>query len=386
MELGPGAGEFGGEVLRAEACHPEREGSSSDGAGPFAVSAPQDDTDSNGVIRIINARQNNLQGVTAEIPLGKLVAVTGVSGSGKSTLIRNCLYNRYQRDVRGVAGLETGKVDRLEGTELVYDMELVDQSPIGRSSRSNPATYIKAWDEIRKLLAETTAAKLNGVTAGMFSFNTEGGRCEVCQGAGTVTIDMQFLADVEVVCDKCDGRRFGEHVMKVTFKGKNVNDILQMTVDEAARFFVAKRGLLKRLDALRSVGLGYLRLGQSTDSLSGGEAQRLKLASFLSEASKVEKPRLFLFDEPTTGLHHTDVQVLIKTFRDLIERGNSVLVIEHNTQLIEQADWIIDLGPEGGDQGGEIVAVGTPEEIAANPRSITGRYLRTAQPPVAAAV
>ena len=383
IELGPGAGEFGGEVIRAgrSVIQSAVEGS--------RVSASAHDPSTalgmTGTIRIVNARENNLRGVTAEIPLGKLVAVTGVSGSGKSTLIRNCLYNRYQRDVRGVAGLETGKVDRLDGTDLVYDMELVDQSPIGRSSRSNPATYIKAWDEIRKLLAETTTAKLNGVTAGMFSFNTDGGRCDTCQGAGTVTIDMQFLADVEVVCDKCDGRRFGEHVMKVTFKGKNVNDILQLTVDEAAKFFVAKRALLKRLDALRSVGLGYLRLGQSTDSLSGGEAQRLKLASFLAEASKVEKPRLFLFDEPTTGLHHTDVEVLIKTFRDLIDRGNSVLVVEHNTQLIEQADWIIDLGPEGGDQGGEIVAVGTPEEIAANPRSITGRYLRSNRPSVAAA-
>ncbi|HYH06741.1 MAG TPA: excinuclease ABC subunit UvrA [Thermoanaerobaculia bacterium] len=368
VEMGPGAGEFGGEVTHVGA-------SPSPGAARHPLPVTRGEGTDN-VIRIVNARENNLRGVTAEIPLGQMVAVTGVSGSGKSTLIRNCLYNRYQRDIRGVAGLETGKVDRLEGTDLVYDMELVDQSPIGRSSRSNPATYIKAWDEIRKLLAETTGAKLNGVTPGMFSFNTEGGRCETCQGAGVVTIDMQFLADVEVVCDKCDGRRFNEQVMKVTFKGKNVNDILQLTVDEAAKFFVAKRVLLKRLDALRSVGLGYLRLGQSTDSLSGGEAQRLKLASFLAEsAAKGEKPRLFLFDEPTTGLHHSDVDVLIKTFRDLIDRGNSVLVIEHNTQLIEQADWIIDLGPEGGDGGGEIVAVGTPEDIAANPRSITGRYL-----------
>ena len=371
VELGPGAGEFGGEVVHSGA-------SPSPGASrhPLPAERGEGPREECGSIRIDNAREHNLGGVTAEIPLGKLVAVTGVSGSGKSTLIRNCLFNRYRRDVRGVAGLDTGKVDAIEGTELIYDMELVDQSPIGRSSRSNPATYIKAWDEIRKLLAETTAAKLNGVTAGMFSFNTTGGRCETCQGAGTVTIDMQFLADVEVVCDKCDGRRFGEQVMKVTFKGKNVNDILQMTVDEAAKFFVAKRALLKKLDALRSVGLGYLRLGQSTDSLSGGEAQRLKLASFLCEASQSEKPRLFLFDEPTTGLHHSDVQVLMKTFRDLIDRGNSVLVIEHNTQLIEESDWVIDLGPEGGDQGGEIVAVGTPEEIAANPRSITGRYLR----------
>jgi excinuclease ABC subunit A len=380
VEMGPGAGELGGEVLHAGATPSAKH------AGPVAVPAQEESADL-GTIRIVNARQNNLKGVTAEIPLGKLVAVTGVSGSGKSTLIRNCLYNRYQRDIRGVAGLETGKVDRLEGTELIYDMELVDQSPIGRSSRSNPATYIKAWDEIRKLLAETTGAKLNGVTAGMFSFNTEGGRCETCLGAGVVTIDMQFLADVEVVCDKCDGRRFGEQVMKVTYKGKNVNDILQLTVDEAARFFVAKRVLLKRLDALRSVGLGYLRLGQSTDSLSGGEAQRLKLASFLAEsaAKNGDKPRLFLFDEPTTGLAASDVQVLIKTFRDLQERGNSVLVIEHNTQLIEQSDWVIDLGPEGGDGGGEIVAAGTPEEIAANPRSITGRYLNVVRQEVGAA-
>ena len=374
VELGPGAGEFGGEVLYAG---PARTSVPADSPRSFAAA----EDDASGVIRIVNAREHNLRGVTAEIPLGKLVAVTGVSGSGKSTLVRNCLYNRYQRDVRGVAGLETGKVERLEGTDLIYDMEFVDQSPIGRSSRSNPATYIKAWDEIRKLLAETTGAKLNGVTAGMFSFNTEGGRCETCQGAGVVTIDMQFLADVEVVCDKCDGRRFGPQVMKVTYKAKNVNDILQLTVDEAAKFFVAKRALLKRLDALRSVGLGYLRLGQSTDSLSGGEAQRLKLASFLAEsaAKNGDKPRLFLFDEPTTGLAATDVEVLLRTFRDLIDRGNSVLVIEHNTQLIEQSDWIIDIGPDGGDQGGEVVAVGTPEEIAANPRSITGRYLSFAR-------
>jgi len=386
VELGPGAGEYGGEVIHAGRVPRSASGSSGFLGETNAQSSeeprgtPRNPQELNS-IRIVNARAHNLKGVTAEIPLGKLVAVTGVSGSGKSTLIRNCLYNRYQRDIRGVAGLETGKVDRLEGTDLIYDMELVDQSPIGRSSRSNPATYIKAWDEVRKLLSETTAAKLNGVTAGMFSFNTEGGRCEVCQGAGVVSIDMQFLADVEVICEKCDGRRFNDQVMKVTFKGRNVNDILQMTVDEAAKFFVSKRALLKRLDALRSVGLGYLRLGQSTDSLSGGEAQRLKLASFLAEsaAKNGDKPRIFLFDEPTTGLAATDVQVLIKTFRDLLDRGNSVLVIEHNTQFIEQADWVIDLGPEGGDGGGEIVAIGTPEEIAANPRSITGRYLNIAR-------
>jgi excinuclease ABC subunit A len=321
------------------------------------------------------AQEHNLKNIDVSIPLGKLVAITGVSGSGKSTLIRNCLYNRYQREYRGASGLEVGKVIALEGVEKIYDMQLVDQSPIGRSTRSNPATYVKAWDEIRKLMSETTAAKLNGVTAGMFSFNTNGGRCDTCEGAGTVSIDMQFLADVEVICEKCGGRRFNEQVMKVTYRDKNVNDILSMTVDEAMRFFVDKRAILKRLVALRSVGLGYLRLGQSTASLSGGEAQRLKLASFLSEHAKTEGGRLFLFDEPTTGLHWSDVDQLIKTFRDLIERGNSVVVIEHNLQLIESADYVIDLGPEGGDGGGEVVAVGTPEEIAANPRSLTGKYL-----------
>ncbi|MFZ2492726.1 MAG: excinuclease ABC subunit UvrA [Thermoanaerobaculia bacterium] len=372
IELGPGAGEFGGNVLYTG---PSRT------VDTRVVAVAGDVIEDAGAITIRNARENNLKGVTATIPLGRLVAVTGVSGSGKSTLIRNCLYNRYQRDSRGIAGLESGKVDAIEGTDLIYDIELVDQSPIGRSSRSNPATYTKAWDEIRKLLSETTTAKLNGVTPGMFSFNTVGGRCEACQGAGTVTIDMQFLADVEVVCDKCEGRRFSDVVMKVRYKGKNVHDILALTVDEAMKFFIEKRAILKKLDALRSVGLGYLRLGQSTDSLSGGEAQRLKLASFLAESSKnADKPRLFLFDEPTTGLHHTDVQVLIKTFRDLIVHGNSVVVIEHNTQLIEQADWVIDLGPEGGDGGGEIVATGTPADIAANPNSITGRYLQAALP------
>jgi excinuclease ABC subunit A len=254
-------------------------------------------------------------------------------------------------------------------------MQFVDQSPIGRSTRSNPATYTKAWDEIRRILSETTTAKLNGVTAGMFSFNTAGGRCDACEGAGTVTIDMQFLADVEVICEKCGGRRFSEQVMRVAYKGRNVDQILDMTVDEAMKFFVDKRAVLKKLAALRSVGLGYLRLGQSTASLSGGEAQRLKLASFLAESAKSDTPRLFLFDEPTTGLHWTDIEQLLSTFRELIDRGNSVVVIEHNLQLIESADYVIDLGPEGGGGGGEVVAVGTPEEIAANPRSITGRYL-----------
>jgi excinuclease ABC subunit A len=368
VELGPGAGEYGGRVLYTgppRVHHVPR------------VDKPEELPTDLGEITIRGAREHNLKGVDVTIPLGRMVAVTGVSGSGKSTLIRNCLFNRYQRDVRGTSGLECGQIESIDGTDYIYDMEFVDQSPIGRSTRSNPATYTKAWDEIRKLLSETTSAKLNGVTAGMFSFNTAGGRCDACEGAGTVTIDMQFLADVEVVCDKCQGRRFNETVMKVAYKGRNVNEILKMTVDEAMRFFVDKRAVLKKLGALRAVGLSYLRLGQSTASLSGGEAQRLKLASFLAESVKAEAGRLFLFDEPTTGLHATDVTQLIRTFRELIDRGNTVVIIEHNLQLIEAADWVIDLGPEGGDGGGELVAVGTPEDVAANPRSITGRYLST---------
>ena len=368
VELGPGAGEAGGRITY--------EGKPRNVRPALSRSRPAESRPQAGSITIRGARDHNLKNVEVSIPLGQLVAITGVSGSGKSTLIRNCLYNRYQREFRGVSGLEVGKVDAIDGTQLIYDMQFVDQSPIGRSTRSNPATYVKAWDEIRKILSETTAAKLNGVTAGMFSFNTDGGRCDTCEGAGTVMIDMQFLADVEVVCEKCGGKRFSDQVLKVAYRGRNVDAILKMTVDEAMRVFIDKRALLRKLDALRSVGLGYLRLGQSTNSLSGGEAQRLKLASFLSENAKSEARRLFLFDEPTTGLHHTDVEQLIKTFRDLIDRGNSVVVIEHNVQLIESADWVIDLGPEGGDGGGEIVAAGTPAQIAESERSITGRYLQ----------
>jgi excinuclease ABC subunit A len=374
VELGPGAGEYGGRILY-----------SGDAAPRLAEKAKEEEglqrTEERGSpvpsawISIHGAREHNLKNVDVEIPLGQLVGITGVSGSGKTTLIRDCLFNGYQRTFRAVSRVEVGRFDRIEGVEQLDDLQFVDQSPIGRSTRSNPATYVKAWDEIRKILASTTSASLHGVTAGMFSFNTAGGRCETCEGAGLVTIDMQFLADVEVVCDTCGGKRFNERVLKVTYKTRNVDDILAMTVDEATKFFIDRRPVVRRLDALRSVGLGYLRLGQSTASLSGGEAQRLKLASFLVGSEKSLTRRLFLFDEPTTGLHASDIRQLLKTFRELISRGNSIVVIEHNLQFIEACDYLIDLGPEGGDGGGEIVAVGTPTEVAADPRSLTGRYL-----------
>ncbi|MGA7615797.1 MAG: excinuclease ABC subunit UvrA [Thermoanaerobaculia bacterium] len=381
VELGPGAGEYGGRLLAAEPREPyfrrkleEREGMQPDTPDEEPVEEREENVSSPWVT-VHGAAQNNLKNIDVSIPLDKLVAITGVSGSGKSTLVRDCLYNGYQRVFRAASSVDVGKFSSITGAENVDDIQLVDQSPIGRSTRSNPATYIKAWDDIRKLLASTTSAKLNGVTAGMFSFNTNGGRCDACEGTGTTIIDMQFLADVEVVCEKCGGKRFNDKVLKVAYKHRNVDAILDLTVDEAIKFFVDKRQIVKKLSALRSVGLGYLRLGQSTASLSGGEAQRLKLASFLVGSERSATHRLFLFDEPTTGLHASDVKQLIRTFRELIERGNSIVVIEHNTDMIEAADWVIDLGPEGGDAGGEVVAIGTPAEIAKNPASLTGRFL-----------
>ena len=379
VDLGPGAGEYGGRIQFAgPADSPEARAIIESAQQPLDE-RPETKAERKRreavSITIRGARAHNLKDLDVRIPLHSLVAITGVSGSGKSTLIRDCLFNGYQRFFRGVASVDVGGFDKIEGIEMVSDVQFVDQSPIGRSTRSNPATYVKAWDEIRKLLASTTSAKVNGVTPGMFSFNTGNGRCQTCSGAGTVLIDMQFLADVEVVCDDCNGRRFGETVLKVRYKGLDVDQILNLSVDEAIRFFIDKRAVIRKLDALRAVGLGYLRLGQSTASLSGGEAQRLKLASFLLPTKREEAPRLFLFDEPTTGLHSSDVRQLLGTFRDLIGKGHSVIVIEHNLDLIRAADYVIDLGPEGGDAGGRIVATGKPGEIANNPESITGRFL-----------
>lgn len=370
LELGPGAGEGGGEVLYCGPAAPRL--ASSAIRERRSASTPRAHLEGRIVVR--GARQHNLKDVDVEIPLGGMVAIAGVSGSGKSSLLRDCLYNVYLRTHQGVANIDPGRCDGIEGLDQIDDIQFIDQSPIGRSTRSNPATYVKAWDEIRKALASTQTAKVHGITAGMFSFNTDGGRCDTCKGAGTVVIDMQFLADVEIVCETCGGRRFNDAVLKATYKGKNVDQILELTVDEAVRFFVDRRAVVRRLDPLRAVGLGYLRLGQSTATLSGGEAQRLKLASYLSRSRK-EGRRLFLFDEPTTGLHSKDVDQLIATMRSLIELGNSVVVIEHNLQMIEACDWMIELGPEGGEGGGHIIAAGAPADVALDEASVTGAFL-----------
>ena len=319
------------------------------------------------------ASEHNLKSIDVEFPLDMLVCVTGVSGSGKSTLIHDCIYAGLKKQ-RGDWQGPVGAFSKLEGGQLIDDVILVDQSPIGRTPRSNPVTYIKVYDAIREVFSSTREAQARGFDPSHFSFNLPGGRCDVCQGDGTVTVEMQFLADVELVCEECKGTRFKQQILDVRYRGKNVHDVLNMTVREAITFFREVPKIINRLRVLDEVGLGYLRLGQSATTLSGGEAQRIKLAAQLSK--KTGARTLYIFDEPTTGLHFDDINKLLLAFRALIEAGGSLLVIEHNLDVIKTADYIIDLGPEGGDEGGHVVAIGTPEEIIAAPASHTGRYLR----------
>ncbi|HQU84425.1 MAG TPA: excinuclease ABC subunit UvrA [Pyrinomonadaceae bacterium] len=325
-------------------------------------------------IEIIGARENNLKNVSVEIPLEMLVCITGVSGSGKSTLVHDILYAGMKKK-RGEWQGQVGHFKELKGVDLVDDVVLVDQSPIGRTPRSNPVTYIKAYDAIREVFAATNQSKAKGFNASHFSFNVPGGRCETCQGSGTVTVEMQFLADVELTCEDCRGTRFKDEILDVKYKGKNIAEVLELTVREAILFFKDVNKLVNKLKVIEAVGLGYLRLGQSATTLSGGEAQRVKLAAHL--ATKTKSKTLFIFDEPTTGLHFDDINKLLAAFRALIDNGGSLLVIEHNLDVIKTADYIIDLGPEGGAGGGEIVAVGTPEEIAKIENSHTGNYLKS---------
>ncbi|MBK7705315.1 MAG: excinuclease ABC subunit UvrA [Acidobacteria bacterium] len=324
-------------------------------------------------ISIKGAREHNLKDVSVDIPLDMLVCITGVSGSGKSTLVHDVLYAGIKKS-RGEWQGQVGRFREIEGTGNIDDVVLVDQSPIGRTPRSNPVTYIKAYDAIREVFASTNLSKSKGYNPSHFSFNVPGGRCETCQGSGTVTVEMQFLADVELTCEDCRGTRFKSEILDVKYKGKSIADVLQMTVREAIVFFKDTNKLVNRLKVIDAVGLGYLRLGQSATTLSGGEAQRVKLAAHLSQ--KTQSRTLFIFDEPTTGLHFDDINKLLGAFRALIDGGGSLVVIEHNLDVIKTADHVIDLGPEGGTGGGEVVATGTPEEIAANDKSITGKYLR----------
>jgi excinuclease ABC subunit A len=324
-------------------------------------------------LEITGAREHNLQNIDVEIPLDMLVCITGVSGSGKSTLVHDILYAGIKKK-RGEWQGQVGHFKEITGAELVDDVVLVDQSPIGRTPRSNPVTYIKAYDAIREVFAATNASKAKGFNASHFSFNVPGGRCETCQGSGTVTVEMQFLADVELTCEDCRGTRFRDEILDVKYKGKNIAEVLQLTVREAILFFKEVNKLVNKLKVIEAVGLGYLRLGQSATTLSGGEAQRVKLAAHL--ATKTKSKTLFIFDEPTTGLHFDDINKLLAAFRALIENGGSLLVIEHNLDVIKTADYVIDLGPEGGAGGGEIVAVGTPEEIVKVKNSHTGNYLK----------
>lgn len=325
-------------------------------------------------VRIRGARAHNLRNLDVAFPLAALVAVTGVSGSGKSTLVENVLHGTYQRS-RGVVDVEPGAVDELSGLEGLADVTLVDQRPLGRSSRSNPITAIKAYDEVRALFAATPAAKAGKITPAHFSFNVEKGRCPVCQGTGVTEVDMQFMAPVTVVCDTCQGRRFKAEVLAVRYQGRSIAEALELTVDEAGEFFRGQKKLCRRLRLLADVGLGYLRLGQPTATLSGGEAQRLKLASFLDRPA-AEKPHLFLFDEPTTGLHLSDIDLLYRTLRRLVERGDTVLVVEHSLDLIARADWVIDLGPGGGEHGGRLLHSGPLSTFVDHLESPTAAELR----------
>jgi excinuclease ABC subunit A len=377
IDLGPGAGEQGGYVIYSGSYEGLLASNHSLTAKylkeELKINIPKARASANGQwLRIYGAREHNLRGTDVAIPLGLMTCITGVSGSGKSTLVHEIIYPALKA-MKGECP-ERQNYARVEGSQWLSDVLLVDQSPIGRTPRSNPVTYVKAFDAIRELFASTREAKNLGLGAGHFSFNIPGGRCETCQGDGTVTVEMQFLADVELVCEECKGTRFKPAVLEIRYKGKSICDVLQMTVREALAFFASSSKITNRLKVLQDVGLGYLRLGQSATTLSGGEAQRVKLASYLSR--QMTANTLYIFDEPTTGLHFDDISKLLQAFRKLLMTGATVLVIEHNMDVIKTADWIIDLGPEGGDRGGQVVACGTPERIAESTESYTGRFLR----------
>ena len=380
IDIGPEAGSFGGELV-AEGNFEEILKSDSLTAkylnGNLKIEVPKKRRTSKNYIEIIGAREHNLKNIDVKIPLNTLTVVTGVSGSGKSTLIRNILYPALQKKINNY-GEKAGQFTDIKGNfESIKNIEFVNQNPIGRSSRSNPVTYIKAYDDIRGLFCIQKLAKIRAYKAKHFSFNVDGGRCETCKGDGEVTIEMQFMADVHLECETCKGKRFKKEVLEVEFEGKSINDVLQTTVDEAIIFFEEhqQNKIVNKLKPLQDVGLGYVQLGQASSTLSGGEAQRIKLASFLVKGITKDKT-LFIFDEPTTGLHFHDIKKLLASFDALIEKGHSIIVIEHNLELIKCADYIIDLGKEGGKKGGDLIAQGTPEELIKNKESYTAKYLK----------
>lgn len=380
IDIGPKAGRLGGEIVYQGDMNDLQKGSNSYTVryllGEENIEVPKCHRPWNNYIEIKGARENNLKGVDVKFPLNVMTVVTGVSGSGKSTLVRDVFYKALKREY-SESSERPGEFISLEGDiKLVNDIEFVDQNPIGKSSRSNPVTYVKAYDEIRKLFAEQPLAKQMGYTAGFFSFNTEGGRCEECKGDGTVTVEMQFMADLVLECESCHGKRFKSDTLEVKFQDKNIYDVLEMTVNQAVEFFTEhdQKKIVKKLLPLQEVGLGYIKLGQASSTLSGGENQRVKLAYFLS----IEKaqPTIFVFDEPTTGLHFHDIKKLLEAFDALISRGHTIIIIEHNMDVIKCADYVIDLGPEGGNMGGNLVVAGTPEEVAECTTSYTGQFLK----------
>ncbi len=380
IDIGPEAGTYGGNVV-AEGVYNDILSTHTLTAKYLSerlqIEVPKKRREFKNYIKVVGARENNLKNIDVTFPLNNLTVITGVSGSGKSTLVKKILYPAMQKHLVGY-GEKLGQHTAIEGSfESLKHVEFIDQNPIGRSSRSNPVTYIKAYDDIRKLLATQKLAKIRNFQPKHFSFNVDGGRCEVCKGEGEVTIEMQFMADVHLECETCQGKRFKKEVLEVTFEGKSIDDILNLTIDDAVAFFSKheQKKIAKRLKPLQDVGLGYVQLGQSSSTLSGGEAQRIKLASFLVKGNTKDKA-LFIFDEPTTGLHFHDIKKLLASFNALIDKGHSIVVIEHNIDLIKCADYIIDLGKEGGKNGGNLIFEGLPEELIQEKHSFTAKYLK----------
>jgi len=380
IDIGPEAGTHGGEVVAAGTYEELLKADTLTGkylSGRLAIEVPKKRRTSPQHITLVGCRENNLKNIDVTFPLDMLTVVTGVSGSGKSTLVKKLLYPAIQKEL-DLGGEKIGQFTKIEGKyKHLQSVEFVDQNPIGKSTRSNPITYIKAYDDIRTLFANQKLAKMRNFQSKHFSFNVDGGRCEVCKGEGEVTIEMQFMADVHLTCEACGGKRFKKEVLEVMYEGKNIDDLLNTTIDDAVAFFQKHKQtkIAEKLKPLQDVGLGYVTLGQSSSTLSGGEAQRIKLASFLSKSDSKEKV-LFIFDEPTTGLHFHDIRKLLDSLQALIEKGHSVIIIEHNTEMIKSADYVIDLGLEGGAKGGNLVATAPPEEIAKNKQSYTGKYLK----------